>query len=226
MKKVAKEWGETWRKTQVDYDRDIHAMISSPDEHEFLKLLGRYIKKECWVLEAGCGYGHKCVYFSRYLGANVIGIDLVKEPLKTLNNYLKTHSNLRVFAVVGDVTKLPFREEVFDIVTSFGVIEHFRSEREVIESLVESRRVLKTKGCLILCIPNFAATFRNKMIIALSRGRFGMYHRPLTKSSLLRFFSPGWKMVEEGYLPYGFKNIILEMIGKHSVEKTIYFYTI
>ena len=131
------------------------------------------------------------MYFSQYYGASVVGIDVVEEPLKTLNRYLKTSPNLQVFAVAGDVTKLPFREEVFDVVTSFGVVEHFRKESEVIEAIKEALRVLKGGGFLILSIPNFAATFRNKFVIALSRGRFGMYHKALHQVSISKHVRRG-----------------------------------
>jgi ubiquinone/menaquinone biosynthesis C-methylase UbiE len=65
-----------------------------------------------------------------------VGVDIVLEPLKTLMSYLrKPHAqDLQVLVVGGDVTKLPFRNGVFDIVTSFGVVEHFRSELDVIQS--------------------------------------------------------------------------------------------
>ncbi|MEM2351602.1 MAG: class I SAM-dependent methyltransferase [Thermoproteota archaeon] len=225
MKRVAKEWEEAWWKTQINYDRDIYAMISSPDSQEILKILRKYVRKGVSVLEAGCGYGRMCVYFSQYYRASVVGIDIVKEPLKVLNRYLKTSSNLQVFAVAGDVTKLPFREGVFDVITSFGVIEHFRKDSEVIEAIKEASRVLKSGGFLILSVPNFAAAFRNKLVIALSKGRFGMYHKPYTMSALAKIFNmaKGLRVVESGFTPFGFRELILELTKNPSVEKSIYF---
>jgi ubiquinone/menaquinone biosynthesis C-methylase UbiE len=49
-------------------------------------------------------------------------------------------------------------------------VEHFRSDSEVIAALSEAKRVLKVGGYLIVCIPNFVATFRNKLVISLTKG--------------------------------------------------------
>jgi ubiquinone/menaquinone biosynthesis C-methylase UbiE len=157
----------------------------------------------------------------------VVGVDIVLEPLKTLMSYLrKPHAqDLQVLLVGGDVTKLPFRNGVFDIVTSFGVVEHFRSELDVIAVLSEACRTLKVGGYLIVTIPNFAATFRNKLVTALTRGRFGMYHKPYTRSALAAYLEviKNMQIVESGFLPFGFRPLTLSMIKSLSIEKAIYF---
>ena len=166
MERVRKEWTKAWQKVMLDYDESIYQELSSPDNQEFLKLLRKYIREGCLVLEAGCGYGHKCILFNKYYGASVVGLDFVLEPLKALMNHLSKSSSagFAVFVVGGDVTRLPFRGSSFDVVTSFRVVEHFRNESEVIAALSEARRVLKVGGHLIIIIPNFAATFRSKLL--------------------------------------------------------------
>ena len=72
MEKVHEEWTSAWRRVRPDYDKSIYEMLSSSDSREFLKLLGKYVKRGCLVLEAGCGYGHKCVLLSKYYSANTI----------------------------------------------------------------------------------------------------------------------------------------------------------
>jgi len=228
MKKVVEEWTKVWQKMRPDYDKSVYEMLSSPDNQEFLKLLGKYIRGNCLILEAGCGYGHKCVFLAKYYKASVIGIDIVLEPLKALINYLSKNPrarSLQVFVCGGDVTKLPFRDGIFDVITSFGVVEHFRKDSEVIAALSEARRVLKIGGYLILTIPNFAATFRNKIVIALTNGRFGMYHKPYTRSVLVNLSKmvKGLRIVENGFLPFGFRSLILTLIKGRSIEKIIYF---
>ena len=228
MEKVVEEWTKAWRKIRPDYDKSVYETLSSPDNQEFLKLLGKYVRKGCLVLEAGCGYGHKCVLFSKYYKANVIGVDIVLEPLKALINYLSKDSHaqsLQIFVCGGDVTKLPFRDSIFDVITSFGVVEHFRKDSEVTAALSEARRVIKIGGYLILTIPNFAATFRNKLVIALTKGRFGMYHKPYTRSVLANLLKmvKGLQIVESDFLSFGFRSLILSVVKSHSIEKTIYF---
>ena len=226
MEEVVKEWAEAWKKTKVNYGKDIYEMLSSQENREFLRILKRYITKSSLVLEGGCGYGHKCILFSRYFGASVVGVDIVLEPLKSLENYIKGAGlSSRIFTVVCDVTKLPFRDGIFDAVTSFGVVEHFRSTSEVIATLSEAQRVLKIGSHLILTIPNFAATFRNKLVIAMTRGKFGMYHRSYTKSVLTNILKTvkGMRIVDSGFLPFGFRSLIKQLVEAPSPEKIIYF---
>ena len=157
----------------------------------------------------------------------VPGTDIVLEPLRTLMNYLSKEScaNLQIFVIGGDVTRLPFQNDIFDVITSFGVVEYFRNELEVLAALSEARRVLKVGGYLILTIPNFAATFRNKLVIALTKGKFGMYHKPYTRVALVTYLKmvKGMQIVENGFLPFGFRSLILSIVKSCSIEKTIYF---
>jgi len=160
---------------------------------------------------------------------NVVGVDIVLEPLKTLMNYLRKDpraGSLQIFVTCSDVTKMPFRNGTFDAVTSFGVIEHFRNNSEVTVALSEACRVLKIGGLLIIIIPNFAVTFRNKLVIALTRDRFGMYHKPYTRSALVKHVEmvKSMQIVDEGFLPFGFRPLILSMVKSRSIEKSIYFF--
>ena len=111
MERVCEEWAEAWQKIRPDYDKSVYETLSSPDNQEFLKLLGKYVRKGCLVLEAGCGYGIKCILFSKHYKANVVGVDIVLEPLKALMNYLSkdTHAqSLQIFVCGGDVMNCLF----------------------------------------------------------------------------------------------------------------------
>jgi ubiquinone/menaquinone biosynthesis C-methylase UbiE len=226
MKKVAEEWRTTWTKVQLDYNKEVSEILQG--SCDFLRLLKRYIKRGQLVLEAGCGYGSKCVLFSKYFNVNVVGIDIVLNPLETLMDYLSKNPhalNLKILLVNADVAKLPLRDGIFDVITSFGVIEHFRNESDVILALSEAYRVLKVGGHLIVIIPNFAATFRNKLVIALTKNIFGMYHKPYTRSMLVKYLKNIERMqiVEEGFLSFGFRSLIQDIVKKRSIEKIIYF---
>lgn len=219
MEKVGEEWKKTWQSVRINYEREVEgAFIPCSD---FVKILTKYVGEGGLILEAGCGYGVYCLYFNIIKGASCVGIDIVIEPLKALKSYLRVTQH-KTHIIASDVTNVPFREGVFDIVTSFGVIEHFRHESEVVGSLNEASRVLRKGGFLILIIPNFAASFRNKLVIALSKGRFGMYHKPYTKSILTNMFNAvnGLKIVEIGFTSFGFRQLIF---GASSHEKLIYF---
>jgi len=227
MERVREEWTRAWQKIKLDYEKGVREELSPIDNQEFLRLLERYVGKGRLVLEAGCGYGHKCLLLSKYYKANVVGTDIVLEPLKALMNYLSEESctSSQIFVVGSDVTRLPFRSDIFDVITSFGVVEHFRNESEVLAALSEARRALKVGGYLIITIPNFAATFRNKLVMVLTKGRFGMYHKPYTRQALVKHVEmvKGLQVVEVGFLPFGFRSLILSMFKSCPVEKAIYF---
>ncbi len=215
---VEKEWQRTWSKVIAGYD---YAQQLKKDEvaqsYCLTEILSRYIKKGSLVLEAGCGYGLRCLYFNSHNEASCIGVDIVLEPLKLLNLYLKTNKkDTQVSAC--DVTRIPFIDCVFEAVTSFGVIEHFRSESEVAFFLNDAIRVLKKGGVLIITIPNFAATFRNKLVLFLSHGKYGLYHKTYSQSMLLNLVNStkDLRIVETGFTPFGFKQMLLHLsVNKH-----------
>ena len=102
---------------------------------------------EKYVLDAGCG----CGYGAAMLAKNaeyVVGIDLSQKAIKFAKNCYNT-SNADF--VIADCTNLPFTEHSFDVVVSFEVIEHLACHRKF---LIETNKVLKWNGLLILSTPN------------------------------------------------------------------------
>ena len=226
MEEVAREWHEVWsRYKRIDYDKEVREMLASPDSREFIALLQKHVGVGKLVLEAGCGFGHKCIYFAKYHKARCVGIDIVVEPsLKILKEYLKARPELPILVVAGDVTKLPFRSNVFDVIISFGVVEHFRKADEILITMLESFRVLKPNSIFILCIPNIASTFRNKLVLTITRSRFGMYHRVLTRLWLKQALcNVGFQIVDEAFPPFGFKDLITGLVKRFHLDKAIYF---
>ena len=63
--------------------------------------------------------------------------------------------------ITGDIYKLPFKDETFDLVYSMFVIEHVTEPEKV---LVEAIRVLKNGGFFILGAPNYGAPNRRSPV--------------------------------------------------------------
>jgi ubiquinone/menaquinone biosynthesis C-methylase UbiE len=94
------------------------------------------------VLDAGCGrYLRFCKELSDM--ATVVGIDL--------DSVLETDNSSAPFAVRGDVGRLPFPSQHFDMVISRSVIEHLESPETVFR---EFWRVLKPGGKVVVITPN------------------------------------------------------------------------
>ena len=123
------------------------------------------------VLEIGSGLGSDSRLFSKR-GAKVVSIDL------SVSNAKLTHTGFKALdlsgeAVAADAENLPFREEVFDCVYSFGVLHHTPDTRGAINQM---RKVLKPRGLAIVMLYNKGLSYSLIWLIygMLSLGFFRM----------------------------------------------------
>ncbi|HEX6030465.1 MAG TPA: methyltransferase domain-containing protein, partial [Tepidiformaceae bacterium] len=72
------------------------------------------------VLDAGVGAGRYAEVMARW-GAEVVGIDLTRAVDAAAENLRRRQS---VHLVQADIFALPFREEIFDLAYSIGVLHH------------------------------------------------------------------------------------------------------
>lgn len=112
-------------------------------------ILGLDLKDGDRVLDIGCGNGYY-LYLLSNLGVklDLTGVDNDRNALKSADKLLNKKN---VKTVIGDATKLPFRNFRFDKVLISEVIEHIGDEKK---ALSEISRVLKPKGLLILTTCN------------------------------------------------------------------------
>jgi ubiquinone/menaquinone biosynthesis C-methylase UbiE len=108
----------------------------------YRRLIRKYMRPGHRVLDAGCG---RYLKFSKELSdaAEVVGIDL--EPT------LETNNRQAPFGVRGDLSRLPFPPESFDMVISRSVVEHLEDPCRVFR---EFHRVLRPQGKAIILTPN------------------------------------------------------------------------
>ena len=104
------------------------------------------------LLEAGCGTGQWVQFLSK-LGHGVVGVDYAFSGLEVG----RTH-NPNLNLMQADFRKLPFDDESFDYIVSFGAVEHDINGPE--DALREFRRILKPNGKLMCSVPclNFYRT--------------------------------------------------------------------
>jgi SAM-dependent methyltransferase len=100
-------------------------------------------RKKLKLLDAGSGIG-QYVYYTKKLGFDSVGIDFSKKSVKIAKK-------LKNRVIFGDLRKLPFNDEEFDIVLAGGSLEHF-PETEM--AISEVNRVLKRKGLFIGNVPH------------------------------------------------------------------------
>ena len=94
------------------------------------------------LLDAGCG---RDLEFSREFASDVqvIGLDLEEK--------LDTRNQASPFALRGDLERLPFPENYFDLIISRSVVEHLRNPLAVFR---EFERVLRPGGRIVISTPN------------------------------------------------------------------------
>lgn len=95
------------------------------------------------LLDAGCGTGNNLVHLGQR--GHAFGLDLSEEALR----FCRTRG---VVVARGSVLSLPFRDDAFDLVTSFDVLYH-RWVADDRAAVVELARVLRPGGLLLLRLP-------------------------------------------------------------------------
>jgi len=101
------------------------------------------------VLDLGCGAGIDSAEFARN-GASVVSVDFTLIATQSTQSLLK-EANLPAQVAQADATSLPFKNDTFDCVYSFGVLHHIPN---VERAMVEIKRVLKPGGQVMAMLYN------------------------------------------------------------------------
>lgn len=117
--------------------KELFSNSPEPDIKHYLENLSLSNQKK---LEVGVNKGFKTRYLARSDGF-LCGVDIE----------IKTDMQYDFLMIRGNGYNLPFREESFDFVCSFDVIEHVHDEELFLREQV---RVLKKKGRLVCGTPN------------------------------------------------------------------------
>jgi len=142
----------------------INSWDSAKDSRDFVILahIQRYewvlpYVKGLYVLDAGCGSGYGAYHLAKG-GANlVVGIDI---SIKAINFARKYYKAKNLFYLQGDVCNLGFKDNYFDAIVSFDVLEHLNSrDQEMFVS--ELARVLNIGGTLYIGCPNATVSMKN-----------------------------------------------------------------
>jgi len=136
-----------------DYSPEQKEFYLAVDKHRYkydsyiLPLLESFVKEGDNVLEIGCGLGSDSRQIARK-GGSIISLDL------SFNNACLTKKGAKLLgldknrAVCGDAENLPFKDNAFDAVYSFGVLHHTPNTKKAIDEIY---RIIKPNGkCLVM----------------------------------------------------------------------------
>ena len=115
------------------------------------KYLLKHAKIEGKVLDAGCSTGAQMLTLKE-LGREVYGADFDAKAVEICKG-----KGLEAKKWDAEQGKLPFRNDFFDSVYSFHLIEHISKPDKFIS---EIKRVLKPNGTLLILTPNFEHDYR------------------------------------------------------------------
>ena len=102
-------------------------------------------------LELGCNWGRWCIAAAR-LGYQVVGIDPSLKSIRAANR-VATQLGVKATYIVADGRFLPFRDQTFDQVFSYSVLQHL-SKENTRTALAEVRRALRVGGSALVQLPN------------------------------------------------------------------------
>ncbi|HEY0429875.1 MAG TPA: class I SAM-dependent methyltransferase [Pyrinomonadaceae bacterium] len=144
--------------TQTFYDRiaDVHNLAMKINGYrssvaKFLGALDLNIDSDSLVLDAGSGTGivTQGFYSAGFRPKQTVALDLSLNSLKVSREEIERDEEAggeNITEVQGNILKLPFADETFDLVLTCGVLEYVPLE----EGLNEMARVLKAGARLVL----------------------------------------------------------------------------
>lgn len=97
-------------------------------------------KKGKKLLEVGCGRGIFTERIVKHFKVKAIGVDISKNSIDYANKF-KTGNDLKF--IRASACTLPFKDNTFDYVVSFDVLEHIKDQNKAVSEII---RVLKPGG--------------------------------------------------------------------------------
>lgn len=110
------------------------------------------------ILDIGCGEGRHTIKACQQDQTVCVGADFGFDPLVETRNKLNFHDqindlNCRCIDLANtDITRLPFKDESFDIVICSEVLEHIPDHKKAMSELV---RIVKPGKTLAVSVPRF-----------------------------------------------------------------------
>jgi len=183
--------------------------------HKFnASLVKKYLLDKSKILDIGCWSGQ---LLSALGSAKVdyYGLD-VSEASGAIKLAQNRYKNAKF--VIGSGIKLPFRDNFFDIVTIFDVVEHLPVNTEK-RCFMEIKRVIKNNGILLLSTPA-----DNIISIISDPAYFISGHRHYSRQNLDNFLKSSGFEVVNSYQIGGFHYIfyyLLQMFFKHLIRRPL-----
>ncbi|MBI5788261.1 MAG: class I SAM-dependent methyltransferase [Candidatus Schekmanbacteria bacterium] len=143
LEKIWEPWFE-----KGDYRADFTRHLEN--RSRFYRLISGYLTQTAKVLEVGCGTAIDSNLLSAaFKSADFYATDISAKSVR-LGRRISAQAGNRIFFIQGDINRLYFKDKIFDVIFSQGVLEHFP---EAVSVVKEQVRVLQDAGVLIISVP-------------------------------------------------------------------------
>lgn len=185
----------------------------------FMESLGPRAKAGARLIEIGCGGSRWLPYFGRTYGYDLAGIDYSPAGIELLRRIL-TKAGISATLVQGDMFEPPADlVEAFDVVVSFGVVEHFEETAHAVRACA---RYLKPGGIMLTEVPTMRGPYG--LVYRLFRPAIYRIHVPQTRESLASAHrSAGLEVVSSRYV-LGTPNVLTRPTTQTSVLRRLAFH--
>ena len=119
------------------------------------------------VLDIGFGQGRNLPYFLQ-TGFDVWGIESDEQSIHFLEYFSNTFQSRKLNLISGDILKMPFEENFFDVVLCSRVLHLLDSKESFIQGWNETLRVTKPNGVIYLTV---SSTLNNSFYSEQPDGR-------------------------------------------------------
>lgn len=177
-----KQKTRTW-KTDKGFDNEIMETIVGAIQ----------VSKNKLVLEGCMGTGRTSLPLLKGVEMRLVGLDFSREMLRTAKEKLSPYKK-PFDLVLGDAEHLPFEREAFDAVICTSAMHYFAEPAKCLSGF---SRVLKRKGCFVLCDLTLHESdelgFLNRLEKTVSHAHEG-YMKPSEAKTMLE--SRGFRVCE------------------------------
>lgn len=162
-----------WQKTWGNSKRNVKFCPIKPSFIHFHRLFQKYLPRgSCSFIEVGCFPGQYLWYFEKHFGYKVSGIELLANKVEYIRQAcLQEGVNTEIIS--GDFFSYHFKKK-YDIVGSFGFIEHFENPASVVHKHIE---ITKPGGYIVITAPNHASPLYEKLLLLSGEDCYKAHNR-------------------------------------------------